>query len=377
MKLILVPFILMCFFNSSDTQDSKRTLFNLLIGTYTSSGKSEGIYVYNFNSQTGEFSYKSKAAGVENPSYLAISHDKKHVYSVNEVREGGISAFAFNSISGDITFLNRVSSGGSGPCYVSTDDAGKYVFAANYTSGSLCAIPVLEDGSLGNSIQFIQHEGSSIDKSRQEKPHIHSAILSPDNRYLFTPDLGTDKVNIYRLDPAQLSNPLSPAEQSFAMVKAGSGPRHMAFHPNSKFAYVIQEMEGSITVFDYENGKLTYKQLISMLSPGFNGKIYAADVHVSPDGKFLYGSNRGDANEIVTYSIKKNGELAYAGRQSTLVKTPRNFVIDPTGNFLLVGNQSSDEIVIFKRDQKTGLLTPTGKKIQVSAPVCLKFVPSD
>lgn len=351
--------------------------YNLLIGTYTNTGKSEGIYVYTFNVQTGEFSYRSKAIGIENPSYLAISQDKKHVYSVNEGGKGFVSAFDFKAATGKLTFLNRVSSGGEAPCYVTVDDRDKYVFAGNYGGGNLAAIPLKPDGSLSNDIQIIQHEGSSINKSRQEKPHVHSTVLSPDNRYLFTADLGTDQLNIYHLDGSNKQQALTPAKPAFISVKAGSGPRHLTFHPNGKFAYLIQEMGGLVTFFDYKDGKLTEKQSITMISENFKGKIGAADIHISPDGKFLYGSNRGDANDLVIYSIDKSGNLKFIGRQSTLGKNPRNFSIDPTGNFLLVAHQSSDDILIFRRNQKTGLLTPTGKKIEVGAPVCLKFVAID
>lgn len=373
MKIIISLIIAVCFFNLAQGQNGKSATYNLLVGTY-SSGKNDGIFVYDFDSKTGDFNAKSKIAGEDNPSYLAVSQDGKHVYSVNEVSKGMISSFAFNPTSGELTFLNRVSSGGDGPCYVAVDNGNKYVFASNYGSGSLCAIPLKEDGSFGADIQFIQQEGSSIDKSRQQGPHVHSTFLSPDNRYLFTPNLGTDKVCVYQVDANKVSNPLIPANPAYVSVKAGSGPRHIAFHPNSKFAYLIHEMGSMITVFDYKKGNLTEKQTITMLAPDFKGKVGAADIHVSPDGKFLYGSNRGDANELVIYAINKNGKLNCVGHQQTLGKTPRNFAIDPTGNFLLVANQSSNDVVIFKRDQKTGLLTPTGKKIQVGRPVCLKFV---
>jgi 6-phosphogluconolactonase len=374
MKIIISLIIATCFINLAQGQSTKSQKFNLLIGIYTSSSQDNGIYVYDFNVQTGDFNYKSKVAGGENPSYLAISNDGKYVYSVNEVKNGGVSAFGFKPASGELTFLNLASSGGESPCYISVDDKNKYVFAGNYSSGSLCAIPLKEDGSLGTDIQYIQQEGGSINKSRQQGPHVHSTVLSPDNHYLLTPNLGTDKVCIYQVDATKTSQPLVPAEPAFVSVKPGSGPRHITFHPNSKFVYLIHEMEGMITAFDYKNGKLVEKQTITMLSPDFKGKVSAADIHVSPDGKFLYGSNRGDANELVIYAIDENGKLNYVGRQETLGKTPRNFAIDPTGNFLLVANQDSNEIIIFKRDPKTGLITPTGKKIQVSKPVCLKFV---
>jgi len=371
-KTAITLIFVLCSVNLVHSQSNNK-IYPLLIGTYTSSGTSDGIYVYDFNSQTGDVHLKTKVSGEENPSYLAISNDGKHVYAVNEVRNGGISSFLFNPTSGELTFLNRVGSGGADPCYVSVDDKRKYVFAGNYSSGSLSAIPLKEDGSLGTGSQFIQHEGSSIDKGRQQGPHVHCTVLSPDNQYLLTADLGTDKVSIYRFDASNVSQPLSPAEPPFVSVKAGSGPRHITFHPNSKYAYLIHEMEGMITVFDYKNGHLTELQTITMLSPDFKGKLGAADIHISPDGKFLYGSNRGDANEIVIFSINKNGKLNYAGRQPALGKAPRNFAIDPSGNFLLIANQGSNEIIMFKRDKKTGLLNPTGGKIQISKPVCLKF----
>lgn len=372
MKTAIALILALCSINLVHSQSNNKS-YSLLIGTYTKSSTNDGIYVYDFNSQTAEVILKSKISGEENPSYLAISKDGKHVYAVNEVKNGGVSSFLFNPASGELTFLNRVGSGGDSPCYVSVDDKNKYVFAGNYGSGSLSAIPLKEDGSLGTGSQVIQHEGSSIDKGRQQGPHVHCTVLSPDNQYLMTSDLGTDKVSIYQFDPSKISQPLSPAEPAFVSIKAGSGPRHLTFHPKSKYAYLISEMDGMITVFDYKKGQMTEKQKITMLSPDFKGKVGAADIHISPDGKFLYGSNRGTANELVIFAINKNGNLNYAGRQPVQGKAPRNFVIDPSGNFLLVANQDSNEIIIFKRDKKTGLLTPTGGKIQISKPVCLKF----
>lgn len=377
MKTTLVLLIIMCLFSFAQGQTPSDKIFNLLIGTYTEPGKSEGIYVYTFNSKTGDFSYKAKATGIKNPSFLTVSKDRKYVYSVSEVGDGqgSVSAYSFDSSTGKLDFINRAPSGGDGPCYVSVDDNNKYVFVGNYGGGSLSAIPTNADGSLGSDRQSIQHEGSSI-HSHQDKPHVHATVLSEDNRYLFVPDLGTDEVNIYHVDVTQ-TRPLTLAEPAFVKVKAGSGPRHFTFHLSGKWAYVIQELLGMVTVFDYEEGKLNAKQSVTLPSPSFSGAIDAADIHISPDGKFLYGSLRGDINELVIYGIDKQGKLTYAGRQSTLGKTPRNFAIDPTGNFILVGNSGSDEIIIFKRNQETGLLTPTGKNIPVGAPVCLKFVTID
>ena len=379
MKTMLAPFAIICLFSTAQAvkaQQSSPETYNLLIGTYTAPGKSQGIYVYSFNSATGEFSYKAETSGIKNPSFLSISNDGKQVYSVSEVGDGmgGISAFAFDPPSGKLSFINAADSGGNGPCFVSVDKKNKFVFSGNYGGGSLAAIPINEDGSLSPNIQAIQHKGSSINKGNQESPHVHAAVLSPDNRYLFVPDLGTDKINIYEVDDTKLE-PLKAAEPAFISVKPGSGPRHFTFHPNGRIAYLIQEINGEVTAFNYEDGKLHPLQSVQMVPADFEGKIDAADIHVSPDGKFLYGSLRGDLNELAIYAIDVSGKLTFVGRQSTLGKTPRNFAIDPSGNFLLVGNQNSNSIIIFKRDQKTGLLRPSGKEISIYSPVCLKFAP--
>jgi 6-phosphogluconolactonase len=346
--------------------------YQLIIGSYNTPAKPEGIYVYDFNTKTGELTHKT-TTNVASPSYLAVSPDRKHIYAVSEDQSHTVNAFGYNATSGQLTFLNKQDTGGGSPAYVSVDATGKYVFVANYAGGNLAAVPVLKDGSLGTDIQYIKHEGSSIDK-RQTKPFAHSTVISPDNKYLFVSDLGIDKINIYKFDPLK-SPPLSPAEPAFASLTPGSGPRHFTFHPNKKFAYLIQEINGTITAFNYNDGKLTSLQTVSIVPEGFTGRIGAADIHVSPDGKFLYGSNRGDANDLSIFAIDQaTGKLTFVGRQSTLGKTPRNFAIDPTGNFLLAANQDTNDIFIFKRDQKTGLLTATGQKITISKPSCLQFV---
>lgn len=355
-------------------QTSTSTDFYLLVGTYTNEQKTNGIHVYTFDAKTGAFQEKSKVVDITNPSYLTVSDDNKNVYAVSEGGPGkGVNAYAFDMSTGRLTFLNNGSAGGNGPCYISVDGDKTTVFAGNYGGGSLSATKLKRDGSLSVDSQVIQHEGSSVNKSRQDKPHVHAVVLSPDKKFLLVPDLGTDRVNIYRFNSDD-TQPLSPASPAFASVNPGGGPRHLTFHPNGKYAYLILEMQGAVTAFDYMDGKLEEKQTITMLAPGFTGKVGAADIHVSPDGKFLYGSNRGEANDIVIYAIADDGQLTLAGRQSSLINTPRNFAIDPTGNFLLVANQNGNDVVIFKRDQKTGLLSPTGKTIQVDKPVCLKFV---
>jgi 6-phosphogluconolactonase len=353
-------------------QKAKSTVSKLIIGTYTEPGKSEGLYVYEFNSVTGDLTYKAKAVGVVNPSYLVISNDQRYVYAVNETgREtpGGVTSFEFDNQSGALKFLNKVKSMGDDPCYISIDQKGRLVFVGNYSGGNLSAFRVQANGSLSDAVQVIQHEGSSVNKSRQEKPHVHATVISPDKKFLLTADLGTDKINVYRIrDHKQILS-----DHDAYSVAAGSGPRHLTFHPNGKIVYLVHEITGEVSVYQYRKGHLTAIQTVSMLAPGFKGDIGAADIHVSPDGKYLYASNRGDANEIVIYSIVKDDKITLAGRQSTLGKGPRNFAIDPSGDFLFVANQNSDEIVVFKRNGITGMLSDTGKRINVGKPVCLKF----
>lgn len=350
----------------------------LLIGTYTS-GKSEGIYVYRFNSATGAATPVSSVK-TSNPSFLAVSPDDKYVYAVNENADstmyttgGSIAAFSFDKQSGNLSFINKQWSGGKHPCYVTTDKKGKWVIAGNYSSGSLALLPVRKDGGVDSARQVIEHEGSSVNDDRQQGPHVHATVLSDDNKYLFVPDLGIDKIMIYSFDAKAGS--LSPAAVPYEMTEPGAGPRHFDFHPNNKFAYLIEEMTGSVSAYGYAKGRLTLVQNVSALPGDFSGAIGSADIHVSPDGKFLYASNRGESNTIAIFSInQKNGMLAPVSHQSTLGKTPRNFNFDPSGNFLLVANQNSDEIVVFKRDKTTGLLTDTGHRISVSKPVCIKWI---
>ncbi len=351
---------------------TKTSNFHLLIGTYANADKSNGIHVYRFNGETGSFEQVGEPTPLLNSSYLAISSDKKNVYAVGEGGQGSVNAYSFNPANGKLTFLNSIPS--EGPCYVSVDNLKKFVLAGNYGGGSVVSVALSADGSFRtNEVQKIQHEGKSVVTDRQEKPHVHSVVLSPDHRYLLVPDLGVDKVYQYKVDVSK-KEALTPASVPYTTVKPGGGPRHLAFHPNGKFAYLALELVADVAVFDYKDGKLDMKQNITMLESGFNGKVSAADIHTSPDGKFLYASNRGDANQIAIYSIGKDGKISLIGHQSVLGKTPRNFVIDPTGNFLLAANQNTDDVVIFKRDLKTGMLTPTGKKISVDKPVCLKFV---
>ncbi len=345
--------------------------YNLLIGTYTRGNNSEGIYTYNFNTLTGKATLKNVTRDVENPSYLAVSPDRKFVYSVNETgNTSAVSAFKYTSTTGALNFLNKKESHGADPCYITADR--QHVIAANYSGGSIAVFGRNSDGSLGDAKQIIQHTGKSIDPNkRQESAHVHMVQFTPDHKYLISNDLGEDQIYIYNYNPNRPTKVLSI--KTVIKTKAGSGPRHLTFSPNGKFAYLAHEFNGSITAFRYSNGNLTKIQEIGTTDKDFTGRIDGADIHVSADGKFLYESNRGDANSISVFSILPTGIVRFVERVSTLGKGPRNFSIDPSGNFLLVAHQYSNDVIVFKRDKISGKLTDSGNRIQLDAPVCLVF----
>lgn len=347
----------------------------LITGTYDSD-KSKGIYVYRFDETTGAASLVSQTEA-SNPSYLAISPDQRFVYAVHENANnnngGEISAYAFNKTNGQLKFLNKQLTGGDHPCYVEIDKTGKWVFAGNYSSGNFSVLPVQPDGSLGTAVSTIAHQGHGANKERQEKPHVHCTQLSPDNKWLYVADLGIDKIKIYSFD--EKTGAIAPALPAAVSTTPGSGPRHLTFHPNGRYAYLIEELSGHVVTYSVKNGKLNRVQRISTLPRGQKGFAGSADIHVSADGKFLYATNRGDFNNIAIYAIHPgNGKLSSIGFHSTLGKGPRNFNFDPSGNWLLMGNQNSDEIVVFSRNPKTGLIADSGQRITVGKPVCLKWI---
>jgi 6-phosphogluconolactonase len=362
--------------SAADT-DAKADKYWAYIGTYTGKN-SKGIYRFDFDPATGKLSNRALAAEVVNPSFLAIHPNHRFLYALGEFdgkKGGAVSAFAIDPKTGDLKLLNQQVSGGGGPCHLVVDRAGKNVLLANYGGGSVEAVPIQTDGKLAEPSAFIQHKGSSVDKSRQGEPHAHSINVDAGNRFAMAADLGLDKVLVYKLDPAK--GTLTPNEPPAVDIKPGSGPRHFAFHPDGKHAYVINEMGNTITVMDYdpEKGVLKTKQNVTTLPKDFTGKSYTAEVVVHPSGKFVYGSNRGH-NSIAAFTVDpKTGELTPAGHQAMNIKTPRNFAIDPTGNYLLVGNQDGGSVVVFKIDPKTGALTPNGDPVEAPIPVCIRFVP--
>lgn len=354
----------------------------LYIGTYTSTGKSEGIYVHEFDTTTGKLTPLHIVKNVLEPSFLTIDKERKFLYAVNELLEyegkksGAVSAFAIDQKTGNLQFLNKQSSLGSAPCHISITEDGKFVLVANYLGGNVSVYPIEKDGKLGASVDLVQHSGFGPNKDRQEAAHAHSINLVIPNRFACAADLGIDKIMIYRFD--EKTGKLTANEkQPFYQSKAGSGPRHLTFHHNGKYGFVINELDLTVSALAFDNklGTLTEIQTVPTLPSGAstNG-VSCADIHISPNGKFLYGSNRGH-NSIVSYQIDENtGRLEYIEHTSTMGKKPRNFAIDPSGKFLLVANQDSNNIVIFSIDEKTGKLQSTGNIASVPTPVCLKFI---
>lgn len=364
--------------NSSDTTNisaesvSDDASLYLLVGTYTT-GESEGIYVYQFDTISGYSKYKNMVK-ITNPSYLTISKNEKFVYAVSEVGDANASAnaFSFDKADGSLKSLNTQLTGGADPCYIEIDQAGKHVVTANYSGGSITAFNVNEDGTLTAASQFVKFVGKGIDPERQKAPHLHCVRYSPDGKFLFADDLGTDKIHKFDVNNGEPGNYLKVGSPAAFDVPAGSGPRHLEFHPNGKFAYLITELSGDVIAFNYDASKGNLTEIQSIKADTLNAKG-SADIHVSPDGKFLYASNRLKGDGLAIFSIDQtNGKLTKVGYQETGVH-PRNFVITPNGKFLLVASRDSDIIQIFLIDRVTGLLENTYKDIELDMPVCLKF----
>jgi 6-phosphogluconolactonase len=347
------------------------------VGTYSDRG-GKGIYAYRFDAKTGKLVDLGLAVATPDPSFLAISKDGKFLYAVNETSTyqgqptGSVSSFAIHKDTGKMTPLNTLSSRGPGPAHLVIDRSGKSLLVANYDGGNVAVFPILENGSLGEASAFVQHKGSSVVPDRQKGPHAHDIAMSPDNRFALVADLGLDQIIVYPFDSAKgtLGTP------HIVKVHPGAGPRHLAFSPNGKFVYLINEIQSSINSFSYSaaNGELQELQTVSTLPKEFKGANDTAEIEVHPSGRFLYGSNRGQDSVVLFTIDPAKGTLTNAGFTLTRGKTPRNFAIDPTGHWLFAENHESDNFVIFKIDEKTGQLTPQGDALHVPAPVCIKFV---
>lgn len=355
------------------------------VGTYPSGG-SKGIYLYRFDEKSSHLTSSGLATQIANPSFLATDPGHRSLYAVTDTDApisgsnalqvaNTISSFRIDPADGSLKFINRVSSGGKDPIHLIVDNTGKILFAANYDSGSVASFAIRPDGGIGAMTGFDQHHGSSVNRDRQEGPHAHEVVVSPDNRFLFVPDLGLDRILIYRIDEAKRS--FVPNHPAYVAVRGGLGPRHFVFAPGRQFAYAVCEMGSSVVAFSYdrESGALTPIQTISTLPAGFSGEDDSAEIQVDRAGRFLYASNRGQ-DAITEFEIDKStGKLTTVQNISTGGKTPRNFVIDPTGRYLIAANQDSNNVVLFKIDSATGRLTPANQTEEIGAPVCLLFVP--
>ncbi len=352
------------------------------IGTFTGP-KSQGIHAYRFEPTSGSTTALGCVAEARHPAFLAIHPGGRLIYAVNEVgdfhgsKAGAVSAFSVDRATGRLTLLNQVSSVGAGPCHLSVDRTGRCVLVANYGGGSVAVLPIRDGGRLGEATAFVPHTGSSVNPQRQREPHAHSINLSPDNRYAFAADLGIDQVRIYRFAPE--AGTLEPHDPPGAALPAGSGPRHLAFHPDGRRVYVINELLSTVAVFGYrgDRGVLEAGQTVSTLPAGWQGRSTTAEVVVHPSGRWLYASNRGHDSLAVFKVSAADGSLDLVQHVATGGKTPRNFALDPTGGYLWAANQDSDSIVLFRVNTEDGRLTATGQTLSVGSPVCVRFLTID
>ncbi len=350
------------------------------IGTYTDGTQSKGIYAFRLNPSSGELTPLGLAAESKNPSFLAVDPDNRFLFAVNELdtyegqSAGSVSAFSLDRSSGKLGLLKTVSTRGPGPCHLAVDHTGRLLVVANYSGGSVAAFPIGADGRIGEASYFDQHTGKGVNPERQEKAHAHSTVISPNNKFVFSADLGLDKIFVYRMDPA--AGKLTPNDPPTAAAQPGAGPRHIAIQSKGHFAYVINEMQNTVAAYQLDDNRGTLKEIqtISTLPGDFKGENTTAEIQLHPSGKFLYGSNRGNDSIAVFGVNPKSGKLTAIQHVSTQGKTPRGFAIDPTGRFLLAANQQSNNLVVFQIDPNTGKLTPTGKTVSVGAPVCVLFV---
>jgi 6-phosphogluconolactonase len=351
---------------------------NIYIGTFAEPG-SKGIYVTEFNRKNHTLQVVSTANAEDSPSFLAFGTAGHNLYAVNRggvgklKQFGSVGAYSVDSKTGKLKLINQVSSFGNGPCHLSTDKSGRWLFVSHYGSGNLVVFPVKPDGSIGAPADSVRHSGKGAHETRQEKPHVHSALITSDNRFLLVADLGTDKLMIYRFDPA--SGKLTPGEQPFWQARPGTGPRHFAFHPQMNRIYVAGELSNTVEVLDFkpENGSIRSLQRVSSLPGNFIEPNTTADIHLTSDGKFLYISNRGH-NSLAGYQVDpKTGLLKLIGFTGTEGEHPRNFMIDPLGEFILVANRDTDNVTVFEIDEQTGVLEFTGSQVSIPSPVCVKM----
>lgn len=342
-------------------------------------GEKGAIHAFRFDAKAGTLKPQHQTTDVQHPFFLVISPDGRFLYSIDTDKFGGkedefVAAYSIKDRSGKLERLNQQSAKGTASCYLDIDSTGKTVVLANYSTGSVAALPVQTDGSLGEATSFVQHEGSSVNPKRQKAPYAHSIVISPDNRFALAADLGIDKVLIYRLDAATSKLEVNDAQPSVS-AEPGSGPRHLTFHPNGKSVYLINELKNTVTYFDYEpeSGKLTTQQTISTLPADFEEVTHTADVKITPNGKFLYGTNRGH-DSIACYRIGDDGMLSLIKIEPSLGKGPQNLLITPDGQWLICANMPGNNVVVFKINADTGELTATGEPVTVPMASCIRWL---
>lgn len=343
------------------------------------SGDKGAIHAYRLEPETGRLKQVHRTTEVENPFFIVVSKDQKFLYSIHAKSFGGkepeqVAAYALEGRTGRLKLLNRQSTRGSASCYLDIDATGRTVLVANYSTGNVASLPVKEDGSLGEAASFIQHVGSSVDPARQKGPYAHCIVVSPDNRFAFAADLGLDQVLGYRLDPKAAK--LSPNQPPFVKTPPGAGPRHLTFHPDGKHVYVINELKNSVTLFDYvsESGTLSVRQTISTLPADFDGTSHCADLKITPNGQFLYGTNRGH-DSIAAYRLGDDGRLTLIGIEPSLGKGPQNLVITADGKLLLCANMPGNNVAVFRIDAQTGGLKSIGEPVSLPSPSCIRLLP--
>jgi 6-phosphogluconolactonase len=370
-RLSLILLTAMIMTNSCDETPQEEKVerkYEFLVGAYTDSEK-EGIAFLNFNPEENLMATEVLASGVKNPSFVISNRAQTLVFAVEETggeNGGKVSSFKFDRQNNTLELLDTKESFGNGPCYLTLDPKEEFLVVGNYSGGNFSAYKI-SSGMLEH-VQTVNHEGQSVVTGRQDRPHVHSVVFHPNGEQMLVGDLGTDKIFIYDFNPS-FAVPFNPASQPYLEVDAGSGPRHLAVHPNGKTVYLIHEMTAELGVYSYDAGKMAKKQTAPLTGEGFVGNVGAAEVRISPDGKFVYASNRGDANDITVFAIENNGNVSFVERVGTGGETPRNFAITKDGEYLIVGNQDSNNIIVFDRDQKTGKLTKTDLAVSMNKPV--------
>ncbi|MCB1237665.1 MAG: lactonase family protein [Verrucomicrobiae bacterium] len=377
MRTMIRPLLMVSLLFSAANAAAEPAIF---VSSFAPEAKGGAIQAFALDAETGALSPLEKTTGIENPFFMALSPNGKFLHAIHAVSFGGddldeeVAAYAIENSRGALRLLNRQSARGSVSCYLSVDATAKTLLVSNYGGGSVASLPIRADGSLGEAVSFFQHEGKSVDPKRQDGPYAHSIVISPDNRHAHAADLGIDKIMSYRLDAATAT--LTPNDPPGAALPAGSGPRHLTFHPKGKHLYAINELANTVAVFDYDaaTGGLTEKQIISTLPADFDGKSHCADLKISPDGRFLFGTNRGH-DSLARYRIADDGTLTLLGIDPSLGKGPQNLLVTPDGRHLLCANMAGDNVAVFRIDGESGALTPAGEPVAAVKPSCILWCP--